>query len=261
MRKPSGDIEGIMVHVVEITEQVLARIKLEARVRERTGELMQAEESLRELTQRLLRAQDEERRRLALELHDSAGQLAAALKFNLHLLKESIVEYTPEVAKRAAISTELVEDLTRELRTISHQLYPPVLDQAGLRTGIRTYLEGLAERGGLSVNLRIDDDLAGLPQDVETAIFRIVQESLTNVRRYAQTKTATVLILREDGNIRVEIRDEGKGIPGFISVDDQTFRKGVGIQGMRERTRQLKGHFELLSGPAGTAVRVLLPSH
>jgi signal transduction histidine kinase len=125
---------------------------------------------------------------------------------------------------------------------------------------MRVYLEGLAERSGLSVSLKIDDDLGRLPQDVETTIFRIVQESLTNVRRYARNAKAAVLIRRETGNIRVEIRDEGPGIQGFTSLDDQTFRTGVGIQGMRERTRQLNGQFELLSGPGGTAVRVLIPS-
>jgi PAS domain S-box-containing protein len=259
MRDPSGDVEGIMVHAVEITEQVLARNELEARVRERTAELVEAEEGLRELNQRLLQAQDEERRRLALELHDSAGQLVAALKFNLYLLKDALVQDDPEVKKRAAVSTDLIEELSRELRTVSHQLYPPALDNAGLSAALRIYLEGLAERGGLFVTLKIEDDLTGLPKDVETTIFRIIQESLTNVRRYAETRTAVVLIRRESENIRVEIRDDGRGILGFTSLDDQTFRTGVGIQGMRQRTRQLKGRFELVSGPGGTTVRVLLP--
>jgi signal transduction histidine kinase len=101
--------------------------------------------------------------------------------------------------------------------------------------------------------------LEKLAREIETAIFRIVQESLTNVYRYARTKTATVLIRREPGNIRVEIWDEGRGIQGFTSLDDPTFKSGVGIRGMRERTRQLEGQFELLSGPGGTTVRVLLP--
>jgi PAS domain S-box-containing protein len=257
---PSRHVDGIMVHAVDVTEQVRARAELESRVSERTAELVQAQESLRELYDQLLHAQDDERRRLALELHDSAGQLLAALKFNLLLLQEAIEHYNPELVKRMATSTALIEELSRELRTISHQLHPPVLDGGGLSTGIRVYLEGLAERSGLSVSLKIDDDLGRLPQDVETTIFRIVQESLTNVRRYAQTSKAAVLIRRESGNIQVEIRDEGRGIQGFTSLDDQTFRTGVGIQGMRERTRQLNGQFELLSGPGGTTVRVLIPS-
>jgi signal transduction histidine kinase len=133
------------------------------------------------------------------------------------------------------------------------------LEEVGLSSALRSYVEGLAERGGLSVKLDLGPDLRRGPPEIETAIFRIVQESLTNAYRYAQTKTAAVLIRRESGTIRIEIRDEGRGIQGFTSLDDPTFKMGVGIRGIRERARQLKGQFELLSGPGGTTVRVLLP--
>ena len=260
MRNVAGEVEGILVHAVEVTEQVVARTQLEARVKERTAELEEAEQRLRTLNNRLLRAQDEERRRLARELHDSAGQMLVALSMNLVPLEQSLAKQNPELTKLATSSMELVDELSKELRTMSHLLHPPLLDEAGLKSALRWYVEGFAERSGIKVELHLDPNLPRLAQEVETTIFRIVQESLTNIHRHSGSKTAFLRIEHGAQNTRVEIRDEGKGISQFNSAKNMPTRAGVGIQGMQERVRQLQGKFEITSGEKGTAITVVLPN-
>jgi signal transduction histidine kinase len=260
MRNVGGEVEGILVHAVEVTEQVVARTQLEARVKERTAELEEAEQRLRTLNNRLLRAQDEERRRLARELHDSAGQVLVALSMNLVPLEQSLAKQNPELNKLAASSVQLVDELSKELRTMSHLLHPPLLDEAGLKSALRWYVEGFAERSGIKVDLHLEAKLPRLPQEVETTIFRIVQECLTNIHRHSGSKTASLRIEQDSQNTRVEIRDEGKGISQFNAGKNMPTRVGVGIQGMQERVRQLQGKFEINSGEKGTAIIVVLPN-
>jgi PAS domain S-box-containing protein len=260
MRNVVGEVEGILVHAVEVTEQVVARSQLEARVKERTAELEEAEQRLRALNNRLLRAQDEERRRLARELHDSAGQMLVALSMNLVPLEQSLAKQNPELDKLAVSSIGLVDELSKELRTMSHLLHPPLLDEAGLKSALRWYVEGFAERSGIQVDLQLDSKLPRLPQEVETTIFRIVQESLTNIHRHSGSKKASLRIDQDAKNTRVEIRDEGRGISQFNSAKNLPTRAGVGIQGMQERVRQLQGKFEIESGQSGTTVIVILPN-
>jgi signal transduction histidine kinase/DNA-binding response OmpR family regulator len=260
MRNVAGEVEGILVHAVEVTEQVAARTQLEARVKERTADLEEAEQRLRALNNRLLRAQDEERRRLARELHDSAGQLLVALSMNLVPLEQSLAKQNPELNKLAASSVGLVDQLSKELRTMSHLLHPPLLDEAGLKSALRWYVEGFADRSGIQVDLQLDSKLPRLPQEVETTIFRIVQESLTNIHRHSGSKKASLRIDHDVESTRVEVRDEGKGISQFNSVKNMPIRAGVGIQGMQERVRQLQGKFEIKSGQTGTTVIVTLPN-
>jgi PAS domain S-box-containing protein len=260
MRNVVGEVEGILVHAVEVTEQVVARSQLEARVKERTAELEEAEQRLRALNNRLLRAQDEERRRLARELHDSAGQMLVALSMNLVPLEQSLAKQNPDLDKLAVSSIGLVDELSKELRTMSHLLHPPLLDEAGLKSALRWYVEGFAERSGIQVDLQLDSKLPRLPQEVETTIFRIVQESLTNIHRHSGSKKASLRIDQDAKNTRVEIRDEGRGISQFNSAKNLPTRAGVGIQGMQERVRQLQGKFEIKSGQSGTTVIVILPN-
>jgi PAS domain S-box-containing protein len=260
MRNVAGEVEGILVHAVEVTEQVVARTQLETRVKERTRDLEEAEHRLRALNNRLLRAQDEERRRLARELHDSAGQMLVALSMNLVPLEQSLAEQNPALKKLASSSMELVDELSKELRTMSHLLHPPLLDEAGLKSALRWYVEGFAERSGIKVDLQLDSNLPRLPQEVETTIFRIVQESLTNIHRHSGSKIASLRIEHGPQNTRVEIRDEGKGISQFDTAKNMPARAGVGIQGMQERVRQLQGKFEMMSGEKGTAIIVVLPN-
>jgi signal transduction histidine kinase len=238
---------------------VLAQAQLEARVKERTAELEEARDSLCVLNDNLMRVQEQERRRLALELHDGAGQLLAALKWKLHSLQQEIGEERPELGKFAKDSLQLLEELSQELRTVSHLLHPPLLDDTGLPSAMRAYIEGLRERSGIMVELEIDPNLGRLSEDVEAMAFRIVQESLTNVHRHARTRTARVQINCGPQKVTIQVQDKGQGIPGFTSIDDPNLKIGLGIQGMRERVRQLKGQFNIESGASGTTLTAALP--
>jgi PAS domain S-box-containing protein len=259
MRNLAGSVEGILFQGVDVTEEVLARTQLEARVKERTSELQQAQDTLRALNHRLLEAQDDERRRLALDLHDSAGQWLAALKWKMAVLQEDIAPLSTELADRVLECVTLLNELSKELRTLSHLLHPPMLDEAGLSPALRSYVQGFAERSGLTVSLDSGPDIPRLPREIETAVFRIVQESLTNIHRHARSPTALVRIGHDSEHVRVEVRDRGEGIANFISLDATPLKMGVGLRGMRERVQQLDGNFELQSGSGGTTVTASLP--
>jgi PAS domain S-box-containing protein len=219
-----------------------------------------AEESVRALSGRLLQMQDEERRRIARELHDSAGQIVVALDIDLSVIESEVSRLSPSAARACAESRELVQEMSKELRTISHLLHPPLLDEAGLPSAVRWYVEGFAERSKIPVDLTLAPELGRLTPDLETTIFRIIQEALTNVHRHSESSTARIAILRDDGEVRVEIRDQGKGFSagGRLRASAPP-RTGVGIQGMRERVRQLGGSFDIQSGSAGTTISASFP--
>jgi PAS domain S-box-containing protein len=259
MTNVAEQVEGILVHAIDVTEQVLARSLLETRVKERTADLQEAEQKLRALNSKLLQTQDDERRRLARDLHDSAGQILVALKMNLFPLEQELAKEHPSLSKVAAGSIELVDDLSKELRTMSHLLHPPLLDEAGLPSAIRWYVEGFAERSGIDVKLKLDPGMPRLSQECETAIFRIVQECLTNIHRHSGSTTASVSVDHSSGRTRVEIADAGSGIPHFDATKKAPKRVGMGIHGMQERVRQLQGQIEIRSGNSGTSVVVILP--
>jgi PAS domain S-box-containing protein len=239
---------------------------LDAEVRTRTKELedrnadvLRYSKQIRELSWRLLRTQDQERRHIARELHDSAGQLLAALQMNLIPLEaEAHKLSSPSVIHQ---SINLVEQLSKELRTVSYLLHPPLLDEAGLSSAIRWYVEGFAKRSTIDVQLEISPDLGRLPQDMEMTIFRIVQESLTNIHRHSGSKNANIRLIHSPEEFRLEIQDSGKGIPVSNNggSSSEGARVGVGIQGMRERIMQLGGHFEINSNGSGTIVTACLP--
>jgi signal transduction histidine kinase len=227
-----------------------ARDQLEARVQARTAEL-------KVLSGRLMKLQDEERRHIARELHDSTGQVVAALGMNLAVLQGD-PNLGSHGSKALAQSVEMVKELSRELRTLSHLLHPPLLDVAGLESALKWYVQGFAERSGVHAEVELSQNLGRLPRELETAVFRIVQESLTNVHRHAQSATARVRVLRNGSSgIRVEVRDQGKGIPG--EPGDSPATLGIGIQGMRERVAQLGGRFEIQSDSNGTVVVAVFP--
>jgi PAS domain S-box-containing protein len=257
MRNLAGEIEGILFQGIDVTEEVLARTQLEKRVSERTTELKRAEGNLRALNQELMLAQDEERRRLALELHDSVGQSVAALQWKLVSAQENVYDSGEAIAGYIAACLGLAEDISKEIRTISHLLHPPLLDEAGLSRALHLYIEGMKERSGLTVFLEIDPDLGRFPQDLEMTVFRIVQEALTNIRRHARTSEAFVRIYLESTSLRVEIEDRGQGIPNFASLNEQ--KMGIGLTGMQERVRNLSGQFEVRSGKKGTIVKATFP--
>jgi PAS domain S-box-containing protein len=230
------------------------REQLEVRVRERTGELEVTQEHLRMLSGRLLRMQDDERRRIARELHDTVGQIVVALNLNLVPVEAELLKTNPALAEQITSSLTLVDELSRDLRTISHLLHPPLLDEAGLQSALRWFVEGFSQRSKIAVDLQLDPALGRLPSDHETAIFRIVQECLTNIHRHAGSATANISIARKADQVQVEICDQGKGMPVPVP------RAGVGIQGMGERVRQLGGSLEIGSTQSGTRVLAIFPS-
>jgi PAS domain S-box-containing protein len=224
-------------------------------------ERKRAESSFRELSARLLQLRDEERRHIARELHDSAGQMLAALSMKLTPLAENS-KSTPDSVKVIKESLGLVGELSNEVRTISHLLHPPLLDEVGLSSALRLYLEGFAERSKIKVDLEIPSDFGRLSRDLETAVFRVVQECLTNIHRHSGSAVAKVRISRRHTDLRVEVEDEGKGISREKRVQiDLAGRAGVGIRGMRERLRQLGGTLEIGSqlNRRGTVVVARLP--
>ena len=219
-------------------------------------ERRQAEENLRDLSGRLLHAQDEERRRIARELHDSAGQLVAALAMNMGPLEREAGKIGSDAVSLVKQSAALVQDLSREVRTISHLLHPPLLDEVGLMAALQSYVEGFSERSKITVDFEIASDFPRLPLDTETAIFRIVQESLANIHRHSESSLASIRISRSEDYVSLEVEDHGRG----ISPEKQSLHKaGVGIRGMRERVRQLGGTFEIRSSVGGTLVLVRFP--
>jgi signal transduction histidine kinase len=234
---------------------------LQERLRDRTMELDIANQGLGDLTARLLQLQDEERRRIARELHDSAGQSLTALALNLSNLGTEIERLTKS-AKTVSDSVVLVNDMSRDIRTISYLLHPPLLDEAGLASALRWYIRGFTERSGIKVDLELADDFERLPREMETAIFRLVQECLTNIHRHSESPTATIGVVYSNGEVRIEVQDQGKGIPPDKKLELLSAgTPGVGLRGMRERLRQLGGTMEINSdgNGSGTQVVVRLP--
>lgn len=236
-----------------------AQIELEEAVKHRTAELDRTNQSLRELSGRLLQLQDDERRRIARELHDSVGQMLTALGINLAAVGTDI-ERLSKTAKTVSDSAALIQDLSKEVRTISYLLHPPLLDEAGLASALRWLVEGFAQRSQIRVDLEIPANFGRLARDSEIAIFRMVQECLTNIHRHSQSPTAKIRTTASDGHVRVEVEDHGKGIaPEKQAEMTSTGTPGVGIRGMRERLRQLGGTLEIESNGKGTLIVAKLP--
>jgi PAS domain S-box-containing protein len=273
IRDDTGRIVGASKIARDITERKQTEAKrkiaydhLEERVQERTkqlwennAELVKQEEAVRELSARLLQLQDAERRRIARELHDSVGQLLAAASMTVSKVSKATQELDPEVNRSVKEIAGLVEQAIREIRTLSLLLHPPLLDEVGLEYGIREFIEGFAQRSNIDVNFVVSPDFGRLSQDCELAIFRIVQECLTNIHRHSGSKTAKIQLARKDGRVHCEVSDQGKGIPDLDLDLESSPTLGVGLRGMRERVRQLGGTLEIHSNRKGTTVAVALP--
>jgi len=251
------ELEQIMCQMRDANERLVAASS-EARTLEERGR--QREEDYRRLSSQLLRLQDEERRRLALDLHDSTAQHLAALIMNLDLLDG--VEFLDASLHRAlAESRSLAETCVREVRTLAYLLHPPLLEHMGLIAAVRDYVEGYTERSGIRVDLDLSE-IGRLPPPVEMALFRVVQESLTNVHRHASSSTARIRLTNATDAVLLEIQDRGRGLRAELKQRNATSAAatmGVGIQGMRERIRQVGGTFDIGFTDKGTTVRVTVP--
>ena len=223
-------------------------------------EASEHEEKYRRLSSRLLTLQDEERRRLALDLHDPIGQRLAALAMNLDVIEQTAKALDARSRRALAESRSLADQCAREVRTFAYLLHPPLLDEVGLLSAVRWYAEGFANRSGIHVAMDLDE-IGRLPRPVETALFRVVQEALTNVHRHASTTTASIRLTATADAVVLDIHDEGHGLRDPVTHHKGTRREtlGVGIQGMRERIRQLGGIFDVEFRNTGTTVRVRVP--
>ena len=232
-----------------LTVELAARVRAERAAREN-------EESLRGLAVRLLQLQDEERRRFSRELHDGLGQYLVGVKMNLDMFCS---KHPGDPLLSEAV--RILDQSISETRTISHLLHPPLLDEAGFASAARWYVEGFAQRSGIEVKIDIPDHVGRLPRPIELGLFRVLQESLTNIHRHSKSPRAEVALKLTADAVTLQVKDHGKGIPRELMLD---FEKrgtagGVGLGGMRERIRELGGQFVLQSSVMGTLVKVTMP--
>jgi len=228
-------------------------------VQDITG-LKRAESAVRRLSGRLLQVRDDERRRLARDLHDSLGQILTAVKMNLSYLRRDTSSLDERGRSAVEESTELIDTSLKEVRTISHLLHTPMLDDVGLVPAIRWFVNGFSQRSSIQVDLDLPGDLSRLPTELETAVFRVVQESLTNVHRHSGSTTATVRLESKDDCLHLYVIDQGCGItPDELALRQESATLGVGLTGMQERLRQLRGQLEITSSSQGTSIHAILP--
>ena len=222
------------------------------------NDLRVAEEHLRRLTGRLMQIQDAERRRVARDVHDGVGQYLIGVKMGVDQLSRRLA-HDPSSSQSVSEISALLNRAIVETRTISHLLHPPLLDEIGLESALAVYADGFAKRSGIAVTMGVAPDLGRLDSDVETALFRVVQECLLNVHRHSHSTTASVSLAPENGDIKLQVRDDGVGMIPPESPD--TTGLGVGLLGIRERIRQLDGKLEIISSKGqGTLVVATVPS-
>ena len=245
---------------------------LDRQVQERTRQLqwrneqiLRTSEAVRTLNTRLLQSQEQERRRIARELHDSSGQMLTAIGLDLANIAEKvqtpgILEIAPDLLRHVEETETLVQKLHRELRTTSYLLHPPLLEETGLSSAVAWYVQGVTQRSGLEIKVDIPDEFGRLSRDLELTLFRVIQESLTNILRHSGSKRADIRISRGDSAVTLEIQDQGKGIAAEKLTELQSGLTGLGIRAMRERLHPFNGELRLESGDGGTRVVVTIPA-
>jgi signal transduction histidine kinase len=253
LRKAQGDLERQVQERTRELENTLSAFREEVSVHQKT------EQKLRELSLSVLRIQDEERRRVARDLHDTVGQTLTALKITLSSLENAVVRY-PQTADLFIDLNGLADQALREIRTTSYLLHPPLLDESGFAAAAAWYVDGFNKRSPIQVRLQLPEGVR-LPGSVEIVLFRVLQESLTNITKHAGSATVDVLLQVEENIISLSVRDYGKGISGerLAKMNGSGSDVGVGIAGMRERLKELGGRLEIESDSTGTLVRAFVP--
>jgi PAS domain S-box-containing protein len=242
----------------DLSGRTLGRFQLDSDITRRKN----VEQELRILSGRLLTIRDEERRRWARELHDSVGQLLVGITMNLSILQRQLDGAAPIDSKFLSESMLLTNEALQEIRTLSYLLHPPMLDEVGLASALRWFASGFSKRSQIEIDLEIPEGLGRFPRDLEIAVFRIVQETLTNVHRHSGSSTAKITIWRSARQLRLKVEDKGKGMALPVSEkkdDRESAILGVGISGIRERVRQLAGQMQIRSGEWGTALEAVFP--
>src|SRR5216684_4457469 len=251
-----GAVDYISVPVVP--ELLRAKVSVFAELHHKALQLETLNRELRRLSSRLMTAQDEERRRFASDLHDGVGQELAAAKIMLDSMLQQ--PNTRGQEKGIAEASEIVDRAIRQVRSMSHLLHPPLLDEGGLFSALRWFLEGMAERTGIQTSLDFQPpEFPRLPAELERAVFRIVQEALTNVFRHSEARTASVTLVQKENSLLVTVRDDGKGVPEE-TAQLRPGSIGVGIGGIRERARELGGELRMTNAKPGTVLEVLIPA-
>jgi PAS domain S-box-containing protein len=232
---------------------------LNTEVQFRTQQLEKTNLDVRDLSLRLLQSQDNERRHISRELHDSAGQTLAALGMHLARIGKHSNKEPAQLAKEVQAAEDLVQHLTKEIRTTSYLLHPPLLDETGISSALSWYVRGLEERSGLKIDLKLPVNFERLPDEMELLLFRVVQECLTNILRHSGSKTALIQIVHEGNKVQLKVEDQGSGMSPERLAEIQSHGTGVGIRGMRERIRHLHGDLIIDSSSSGTTVCATLP--
>jgi PAS domain S-box-containing protein len=253
--------ETVYVDVITVSYLSSGRQVVQWNFRDVTSS-KRSEDALRQLSGRLLQLQDEERRRIARELHDSTGQNLTALQINLSLLDGAVDGADSEAGRLLSETRALADRCCNEIRTISYLLHPPLLDEVGLAFAAKWFVEGFAKRTGIPVELQVSEGFPRLSPDVETALFRVLQETMSNVHRHAGANQAWVELSLAHEEVVMHIRDNGKGMPRELveAVNHSNSSLGVGLAGMRERLAQLGGRLLVTSDSTGTAIRATIPA-
>ena len=267
-----GDFEGVCVIATDLTEQrhreqelaqtnaaLINEVAKRMRVED---ELRRDEESLRQLSGRLLQLQDEERRRIARDLHDSTGQKLVALSLDLTVLNAFAPDLPPKATAAVNECLVLAEQISSEIRTLSYLLHPPLLDEVGLASAVQWYIDGFTRRSNIRVNLDFAPQVPRMKHELEITFFRILQEALTNVHRHSGSNVATVRFGLNNDGVTLEVEDSGRRVDrtALVPSGEPVGTLGVGIRGMQERVRQLGGQFEVNSNTGGTTIRATLPT-
>ncbi len=259
---PVKDSDGTLIGFGKVTRDATEKMLAQRELEESQRKLQASEKSLRQLSLHLLRTQDEERRRIGRDLHDSLGQNLAVLKMKLDSLVNRPSGNPASDAADIKQCAQMTDEAVKEVRTISYLLYPPMLEEMGLKSAIPWYLEGFMKRSGIVTTFSISANFKRLPSEIELGLFRVLQESLTNVHRHSGSETADVRLSVKDGAAVLEVSDHGQGLKADNfekSGQDWVGALGVGLRGMNERMRQVGGSLEMSSGREGTTITATVP--